>query len=293
MITFYRRMPKFEYISPKTQDELLSLLSKFKSKAKVFAGGTDLIPKLRGREVPIPEYVVDLKSLRDLNYIAHTPRTGLAIGALATISDVESSPLIREKFNILSQAAESMASVQVRNRGTVAGNICSAVPSADMAPALLTLEAKVKLVSARAERVLTMEEFITGVKTTATHPDEFLAEIRVPDPPAGSKGIYLKLMPRGAMDLAVVGVAVLANIKNGTCNDIRIGLGAVSPTPVRARNAENLLKGKKLSEKLIEEASELASAGCCPISDHRASAEYRTDMVRVLTSRAIRKLASN
>lgn len=290
MVTFYRRLPKFEYLSPNTINEALSMLSQHRDKVCIMAGGTDLVPKLKSRETKLPEYILDLKNIPSLDYIRYNDSLDLNIGPLVTIRSVEKSKEIKDNYNILLQAAQSMASVQVRNRGTVAGNICSAVPSADMAPALLVLGAKMEIVSSNGRRIVNLEDFFTGSKTTAIKNDELLTEIQVPVVPPGSKGVYYKLSPRSAMDLAVVGVAVFGILEDEVCHDIRIGLGAVSPTPVRARQAEELLKGQRVSSELIDSVAEAAATGCCPISDHRASAEYRTEMVKVLVKRGIQQL---
>jgi carbon-monoxide dehydrogenase medium subunit len=288
MTTFYRRLPKFNYLAPATLDEALSLLAQYKSKARVIAGGTDLVPKLKRREVKAPEYVIDLKGIPDLDKIRQDTG-GLTIGALVTIGVVESSPLIQQKFAILAQAAQSMASPQVRNRGTIAGNICNAVPSADSAPALLTLGARLKLISRKGERTINIEDFFTGPNRTALTDEEILLEIKIPDMPPKSKGVYLKLSPRRAMDLAIVGAAVVVVPEDGICKDIRIALGAVAPTPLRTMKAETVLKGQKFNDNLIEKAAKAAAAEASPIDDHRASAEYRRDMVEVLVKRAIKQ----
>jgi len=288
MTTFYRRLPKFDYLAPATLDEAFSLLSEYKGRVKVIAGGTDLVPKLKRREMGAPEYVIDLKGLPGLDEIKQAAG-GLTIGALVTIGAVESSAIIGEKFAILAQAAQSMASPQIRNRGTIAGNICNAVPSADSAPPLLTLGARLKIASGKGERTANIEDFFTGPNQTALGDDEILQEIQIPDMPPKSKGIYLKLTPRRAMDLAIVGVAVLVTPEDGVCKDIRIALGAVAPTPIRAKKAEALLKGQKLDGALIEKAARTAAGESKPIDDHRASAEYRRDMVEVLVRRAIKQ----
>jgi carbon-monoxide dehydrogenase medium subunit len=288
MTTFYRRLPKFNYLAPATLDEALSLLAQYKSKARVIAGGTDLVPKLKRREVKAPEYVIDLKGIPGLDKIRQDIG-GLTIGALVTIGVVESSPLIQQKFAILAQAAQSMASPQVRNRGTIAGNICNAVPSADSAPALLTLGARLKLISRKGERTINIEDFFTGPNRTALTDEEILLEIKIPDMPPKSKGVYLKLSPRRAMDLAIVGVAVVVVPEDGICKDIRIALGAVAPTPLRTMKAETVLKGQKFNDNLIEKAAKTAAAEASPIDDHRASAEYRRDMIEVLVKRAIKQ----
>jgi CO/xanthine dehydrogenase FAD-binding subunit len=291
MVTFYRKLPKFDYLAPKTVDEALSLLSRHKGKAKVMAGGTDLVPKLKRRELKAPEYVIDLKDIPDLDYIKYDGGV-LKLGALLTINALETSSVVRGKFNILFQAARSMASTQVRNRGTIVGNICNAVPSADTAPALLTLEAKVKIISRKGERMVNIEDFFTGPNQTVLNGEELVREIQVSDLPPHSKGVYLKLSPRRAMDLAVVGVAVVVVTKSGTCDDIRIALGAVAPTPVRARRAEDSIRGRKWSDGAIEKAAGITAEESRPISDHRASAEYRSEMVKTLTRRAIKQAIS-
>jgi carbon-monoxide dehydrogenase medium subunit len=287
MVTFYRRLPRFDYLAPQTLDKALSLLSQYKTKASLIAGGTDLVPQLKGRLVKTPQYIIDLKAIPGLDYIRYDKAKGLSIGALATIKAVIDSKVIRDKFNVLAQAAESMASPQVRNRGTIAGNICNAVPSADSAPALLALEAKLKLLSPRGERIVNIEDFFTGPNQTVLAEDEVLLEIQVPTPPPNSKGIYLKLGPRKAMDLAIVGVAVLVVANKEKCQDVRIALESVAPTPIRAKKAEAVLREQMFDEFLIEKASQAAAEEAKPIDDHRASAEYRREMVKVLTKRAI------
>jgi len=292
MVTFYRRLPKFDYLEPKTIEEALSLLAQYKGRAKVIAGGTDLLPKLKRREIEAPEYIIDLKGIPDLDYIKHDEVDGLSLGALATIHAVEISPIVQERFGVLFQAAESMASRQVRNRGTIAGNLCNAVPSADTAPALLTLEASLKLASQKGERIVNIEDFFTGPNQSVLADDEILQEIRVPNLAPHGRGRYLKLTPRSAMDLAFVGVSAVVVVEDGVCRDIRIALGAVAPTPVRARQAEDIVRGQKLSSEVIERAAQIASGECYPITDRRASEEYRCYMVEVLTKRAIQQAIS-
>ncbi len=293
MVTFYRRLPRFDYLAPTTVDEALSLLSQYKGRAKVIAGGTDLVPKLKRREIKAPEYIIDLKWIPDLDYIKYDEDSGLSLGALATIRAVETSPIIREKFSILSQAAESMASTQVRNKGTIAGNICNAVPSADSAPALLALKARLKLISQQGERTVNIEDFFTGPNETVVTDAEILLEIQVPNLPPQGRGTYLKLAPRRAMDLAIVGVAVVAVPEDRVCKDILIALAAVSPTPMRAKKAEDIVRGQRFTDEVIDRAAQIACEACSPISDHRASAEYRTEMVKLLTKRAISQALSS
>ena len=289
MVTFHRRLPRFDYLQPNTISEALSLLSQYKGKAKVMAGGTDILPNLKRRETNPPEFIIDLKGIPDLDYIQYDEVGGLRLGALVTIHAVENSPIVQEKFGVLFQAVESMASVQVRNRGTIAGNLCNAAPSADTAPALLTLEANLTLKSQKGERIVNIDDFFTGPNETVLTDEEILQEIHVPNLPLHSKGRYLKLTPRRSMDLAIVGVAIVVVAEEGVCNDIRIALGAVAPTPIRARRAEEAVRGQKLSEDVIGRVAQIAAEECHPINDHRASAEYRRDMVDILTKRAIKE----
>jgi CO/xanthine dehydrogenase FAD-binding subunit len=216
----------------------------------------------------------------------------LRIGALATISAIAGSALVRDHFPVLVQAASSMASPQVRNMGTFAGNICNAVPSADSAPGLLACEAEVRVRGAKGERTVAIDRFFTGPRKTVLAEDEIVVEISVPRPPAGSKGVYLKLSPRHSMDLAVVGVAAMGRVEGGVCEEIKIGLGAVAPTPVRAPMAEAMLKGKRITPELIDEAARHTITQCSPIDDHRASMEYRCDMVYVMARRALTQVLS-
>jgi aerobic carbon-monoxide dehydrogenase medium subunit len=293
MVTFYRCLPRFDYVKPKGVEEALSLLgSDDEGKVMVFAGGTDVIPKLKGRLMKVPEVLVDLKGIPDLNYLVYEERSGLRIGALATIFEVAHSPFVKQGFAMLSQAANAIASTQVQNRGTIVGNICNAVPSADSAPALLCLGAKVVCVGKDGEREVDIGSFFTGPNKTALNMGEMVKEIRVPKMSVGSKGAYLKLSPRSKMDLAVVGVGAMVVKEDGVFKGVKIGLGAVAPTPMRARKAEGVLIGSKVSDGVIERAAKAASEESKPIDDHRASAEYRRIMVEVLVRRAIRQCLS-
>jgi carbon-monoxide dehydrogenase medium subunit len=255
----------------------------------VYAGGTDVIPRLKARHISAPEVLVDLKGIPDLDYITYHQGTGLKIGALATIASVAHAPEVRAHYPVLAQAAHSIASTQIRNRGTIAGNISMAVPSADSAPALLCLEAELICISAKGERNIPIHEFFQGPSETILRPDELLQEIRIPDPPEKGRGMYIKLSPRSRMDLAVVGVAVTGVVEEGLFRDVRIGLGAVAPTPLRAREAEDLLAGVEVSDDIIHRAAKQAAEESKPIDDHRGSAQYRQMMVEVLTRRALRQ----
>ena len=213
---------------------------------------------------------------------------GWRIGALTTIRMLETSAAVRRMYPILTQAAAALGSVQVRNIATVGGNLCHAVPSADMAPPLLCLDAKVSLIGNNGKRSLALPDFFLGPRSTAIQPRELLSEISLPIIPSRWGGVYLKLGHRKAMDLAVVGVATLVVLDSlGRCLDCRIALGAVSPTPERARRAEEVLRGEKVTEAMLDKAAETAMGECQPIDDVRATARYRRHMVQVLTRRGL------
>jgi CO/xanthine dehydrogenase FAD-binding subunit len=292
MVTFYRRLPRFEYVQPSSIDEALSLLARHEGEARLLAGGTDLLPKMKRREITSPAYVIDLKGIPDLSYINYDEKKGLSLGALTTIHAIETSPVIQHQCTILAQAAYTMASPQVRNRATLAGNICNAVPSADSVPPLLVLEAKLKVMSQKGERILPIEDFFTGPHETVLTDRELLVEIQIPPVPSNTRGIYLKLSPKRSMDLATVGVAALVINEDGLCKDMRIALGAVAPTPIRAKRAEGILRGQRFSDELIESTAQTAAEQSRPIDDHRASAEYRRWMVQALVRRAITQAIS-
>jgi carbon-monoxide dehydrogenase medium subunit len=285
---FIRRLPSFEYHAPASIQEALECLSQCAGKAKVLAGGTDLLVSMKKRE-QVPEHLVNLKGIEGLNAIRYDEKQGLAIGGLATVGAIERSQIVKEKFTALWDAVNVMAAPQVRNLGTIGGNLCSAVPSADTAPPLIALGASVRLVGAKGERSVPVESFFKGPGESVLKADEILVEVLVPNPPENSGGAYFKLMRRNAMDLALVGAAVFLRINKDkkVCQEARIALGAVAPTPMRARKAEQVLVGRAVNEETAKEAGNTASLEAKPISDIRASEAYRRDMVGVLTKRAI------
>ncbi|MFC1918283.1 FAD binding domain-containing protein [Chloroflexota bacterium] len=279
----------FEYLEPLTIGEAVSLLAEHGDKAKVLAGGTDLVVQIKERKI-IPEYVISVGRTADLNHISFDEENGLRIGALTPIDEIERSSLLQSRYGIIRQAAGQLADVTVRNMATIGGNLCNASPSADMAPSLIALSAKVKLVGAGGERSVSLEDFFTGPSATVINSGELMTEIQAATPADHTSGIYKKYSPRGAVDLATVGVAVVLTLDlgNGACNDAKVVLGAVAPTPMRAHGAEDILVGKQIDEKLIEKAAQAASAEAKPIDDIRSSAEYRKEMVKVLTADAIK-----
>ena len=285
---YVKRLPGFEYLAPKTVNEAISLLSQHNGEARPLAGGTDLLLKMKRREMA-PLHLVGLRSIPGLDNIEYDDAQGLRFGPLVTIHAMETSPLVREKFPILSQAASTIGSVQIRNLGTVVGNVCNALPSADMIPSLIVLGAKVKIANIKGEKTIAIEDFLTGPGQTVLAHDELVVEVQVPCLPPHSGGVYIKHAPREAMDLAIISVATLITLDEGMCSQAKICLGNVGPTQMRAIKAERILGGKPFSSGLVKEASGMASEEARPRSSMRSSAEYRKEMVRILTARALNR----
>ncbi len=281
---------QFNYLEPKTIKEATSLLSKYDRKAKVIAGGTDLLVQIGNRAIE-PEYLVDISYIPGLDYIDCDDKQGLRIGALTTIRIIEKSDKLRRMYPVISQAAGLLGSTAIRNVGTIGGNLCNAAPSADSAPALIGLSSRAKIVGPRGERTVPVEDFFTGPGGTVLRSSELLVEIQVPVLSPNIKGVYLKHAIRKALDLAIIGVAVVTTMNGDVLSDIKIVLGAVAPTPIRAKKAEAILVGKKISEELLQKAGEAAADESSPIDDVRSSADYRRQMVRVLVARAVKQAA--
>ncbi|MGM0689210.1 MAG: FAD binding domain-containing protein [Bacillota bacterium] len=277
----------FEYYIPESVEEACQLLHKFGSKAKAIAGGTDLLIKMK-KDLLAPEVLVDIGQLTKLKIIEHVTGKGVVIGAGATHNDIQNSKVLQQKYLSVAEAAHQLANNQVRNLGTVGGNISNAVPSADLPPILIALDTKVKIVGPQGARILPLEDVFTGPNQTVLENDELITEFVIPDD--GFTGsTYIKFSLRASGALALVGVAAAVKIEGNVLKDARIVLGAVSPVPVRAKKAENMLRGRQVSAGLFTEAGVVASGECRPISDIRASAEYRMDMVRIYTKRALQK----
>jgi aerobic carbon-monoxide dehydrogenase medium subunit len=275
-----------EYFEPKSVEEALSLLTKHGAEAKVIAGGTDVMVDIKYKEEP--GCLINIKKLPGMSSI-HENRGSLRIGPLATIRELETSAILREKLPVLWEASHQFASLQVRNTATIGGNICRASPSGETLAPLLVLEATAKCAFSDGAKTQPFMTFFQGPGRSVLGANGLLTEIDVPYPAAGSKSVYLKHAVRGAMDIAMVGVAVLITPDTGKNNmqDVRIGLGAVAPTPVRAPKTEALLRGKPLTAALLKEAAAMAASESSPISDQRSSAENRRWIVEALTRRGL------
>ena len=282
-----RRLPKFEYIAPKTLKEAVGFLSEHKKEARPIAGGTDLLLNMK-RRAAVPQYVVGLRNIPKLDHILYEKGQGLRIGPMVTIHAVETSGLVKEKYPVLCQAASTLGSIQIRNLGTVVGNVCNALPSADMVPSLIALGTQVAIINGADGRTVALEDFITNVGKTILAPGELVEELRIPELPPNSAGTYIKYAQRGAKALGICNVAAWISMEDDTCVDARICLGAVGQTPIRAVRAEAVLKGQPFTPERVEEAGRLVSEEARPRSSVlRGSAEYRKEMVGVLTRRAL------
>ena len=279
-------MRNFDYFAPQSLSDATSLLRRYGTKARLLAGGTDLLLRLERRLIET-SVVVDLKKIRALRGIKAT-RKGLRIGTVTLMEEIASSPLVQSRYGMIAKGAAAVGSIQTRNRATLGGNLCNASPAADTAPPLIALSARARIAGSRRDREVPLEEFFIGPGKTCLQPNELLKEIFIPSP-AGRSGSSFQRCTRTAMDIALVNCAVFLSLvsKREIVADIRIALGAVAPTPVRAQPAEDVLKGKNPDRDAIEEAAERAVASVSPIDDVRSSASYRREMVRVLTRRAI------
>lgn len=281
-------MRRFEYYEPANLEEASALLVRHGAEASLLAGGTDLLVEIK-EHLRWPKHVVNVKRIPGLAALEYDDRNGLRFGALVTAREIETSPVVLEKYPELAQAARELGSIQVRYRATVVGNICRASPSADTLPPLVADGATVRIHGPSGGRTIALEDFFTGPGKTVLAPGELVTEVVVPAPAPRTGKHYIKHGRRKAMELATVGVAVALTLERERCREIRIALGAVAPTPIRARAAEDALRGRPLDGAAIGAAARIAVGECRPISNVRASAEYRREMVGVLTARAIER----
>jgi len=306
-------MRKFDYLKPKTLDEAISLLNQYGKKAVLIAGGTDVMVMIKQKTMA-PEVLISLQGIPELDKI-ELDNGGLRIGTMVTHRAIEKSELIRREFSALADAVDVLGSIQIRNVATIGGNICTAAPSADTASPLLVLNAQVKLKSAKSEQTIPIDQFFTGPGETALSQGEILTEIAIPKPLPNTGSAYWKLQRRQALDLPILGVSVLLSLNKATvtpsdllcttspisailhsletdelvCKEARIALGVAAPTPMRANKAENLLRGKKISDELLEEVAQTASKEAQPRDTIRGEAWYRREMIKVIVKRMAMK----
>lgn len=301
-------MKRFDYLIPKTMDELFSLLNQYGKKSTIIAGGTDVMVMIKKNEIS-PDVLISLTAIKGLDEIRFDG--DLRIGSMVTHRMIEKSNLIREQFSCLSDAVDVLGSTQIRNVATIGGNICNAAPSCDTGPPLLVLDARLKLKSSKSERIIPIDQFFKGPGETILEPEEILTEILIPKPLPNTGSSYWKHQRRQALDLPIVGIAVLISLNKSTvsnpdiffpgnniskildqlekedliCNEIRIALGVSAPTPIRVYKAEELLRGKKLSKELFEEVAEISAKEAKPRDTIRGEAWYRREIINVYVRR--------
>lgn len=283
-------LPEFEMVYADTVDAASGLLSENDAKTQLLAGGTDLLVLMKHKR-EIPRRLINIKRIPDLDGVDYDPEAGLSIGALATIQAVENSFDVAKKFPSVAQAASVLGTSQIRNLGTLGGNLANASPSAEFAPPLLTLDAAVCCQGPKGGREIGIADFFLGPGESALAADELLTGIRVPNPPAGSYGVYLKHSLR-RMDVAIASAAVSVRMEGDVCLEPRIALGAVAPTPFRAGKAEAMLAGETLTggiaeDDLLEAVGQAAADESRPIDDFRGFAGYRRKVVMQLVIQAL------
>ena len=276
----------FEYFNPKTLEEALKLLSRYGGdECKVIAGGQSLTILMKQRLIT-PTYLIDIKGVSGMDYITFDEKEGLKIGALATHRAIEKSPVILGKYSVLAEMEQNLSSVETRNWGTIGGNVAHGDTAGDPVPLLIALNAKVKMSSVNGERVIDMEDFTVDYFETVLGHDELLTEIQVPVLPPRTGVQYTKFSQiTGDHATASVGMLITLDKDKATCSDVRIALGAVSIAPMRAKKAEEILKGKKINDELLAKAGQAASEECSPDADAEVSEEYKRELVKVLVKR--------
>ena len=317
-------MIDLEYLEPKSVSEAVSALARYKGKARLIAGGTDILVTIRNGSTS-PDCLVNIKTIVKLDGISYDPKQGFTIGPLATLKAIETSTLINDKIPILAQAAHQIAAPRIRSVATIGGNLCQdtkclyyaqfpqwqqppcyradgdvcyaakgakrcqAMAIADTAPALLCLNATASISGTKGERTMPFEEFFVASGEVSLKPDEMLTAINIPDPPPDTGGFYLRHSLRGAPDFVIAAAAALVTVKDSQFADARIGLLGVNRTPTRAHQAEQILINNKVDDNLIEQAAQTAAKEAHPLGDIFGSAAYRRRIVPVLVRRAIQQ----
>ena len=279
-------MIDFEYHAPTSLDQVFDLLDKYGDDSRVMAGGTALVIQMKQR-LSQPGHVIGMRRVGSLNAIESTPE-GLRIGALCTQREIENSELVGKEVPLVADTFRKVATPRIRNMATIGGGLVNGDPNQDPPPSLIALGASAVMTSKSGDRVVLLEEFFIDYYETDVQPGEILTNVMVPHAPAGSGSVYLKFLPRTADDYGTVNVAaVVSKEQDGTCKDVRIVLGAAGVTPIRAKDAEDALRGKPLTDENIRAAAVLVKDAVDPLEDFRGSADYKTDMAEVFARRAV------
>ena len=282
-------MRDFDFLEPASLQEASRMVADLGDDCRMMAGGTALMLALRQRMLT-PAHIVSLSRLDSLRGISFDPTKGLRIGALSRHCDVAASPVVQQHYPMLASMAARVANPQVRNQGTLGGNLCYGDPATDPPGCLMALGAQMVLANASGERVLRIEEFLVDYYVTAIEPDEVVVEIRVPVPAPGASGSYVRFLRTAAEHRPLVNVSLLARRSGALCRSARLVVGASVPVSRRVRRAEEFLAGKTVTLDVADEAADMVAADIEPLSDSRGSADYRRDMVRVVARRTIADL---
>ncbi|HKD65311.1 MAG TPA: xanthine dehydrogenase family protein subunit M [Candidatus Binataceae bacterium] len=279
-------MHEFSYEAPTTVDQAVKLLSSDGDTARVICGGTDLLIQMRNA-VRKPRLLVDVKNIREMRDISYDAKAGLRLGAAVPCIEIYESEVMHRHYPGLTEAAHLIGSLQIQSRASIGGNLCNASPAADTSPALLAVGAIAKIVGPKGTREVAVDKFFTGPGQSVLQPGEMVTQILIPPPAPHTSDRYIRMIPRNEMDIAIVGAGASVTLDGDKVSAVRIGLGAVAPTPVLAPKAAEYVIGKKLDEKTAERAGELARESAVPIDDMRGTAEYRVHVIGVLTRRAL------
>ena len=281
------RLHPFRLVEPESVTDALDALARLDGEARLVAGGTALVPMIRLGLVK-PERLISLNRLSALAEINTDAGAGLEIGAMATHAAIERSGLVREGWPLLAEAVRRVASPAIRTSGTIGGNLAYAEAASDPAPALLCLDAEVRVAGPDGSRTVPIARFFRGFYEAALEPGEIVTAVRVPPTPAGARSGYVKFTSRSAEDKPLIGVAALVVLDAaGRCVEVRIGLGGAAPTPMRTNEAEHIVRGEALSDAAVRAAAEAAAHEAEPLSDLMGSADYRREMIRVWVRRLL------
>ncbi len=278
-------MVKFDYFEPKSVEQACALLERHADEAKLIAGGTALLIWMRMMLLN-PHVVVSLARIPGFDSISFDPKDGLRIKAGARHRDIELDPAVREHYPLLYETFRKVAQPRIRNMGTIGGNLCQGDPLTDPGASLIAMDAEITLTSSKAKRTLPLEKFFVDYYQTDLRPGEILTEIRVPLPARPLGWAHIKFLPRSQEDFATVGVALVLRGNRNHCEDIRLALNSVAPTILRARKAEEVLRGKEITNDRIRQMAEMAANEIDPMDDNRGSADYKRDVTKVLVRRA-------
>jgi carbon-monoxide dehydrogenase medium subunit len=283
-------LPKLEYLAPKTGAELAGYLADHKGKAKILAGGTDVIPNML-EKLYKADYLIDVNGIEELQGISYAKGKGLTIGAATKLEDIERSKIVGDNYTALQKAASEVGSPQIRAMASLAGNSCNASPAADTPPALVALGAKVSIVSKSGKREMALEDFIQGNRKIDLKPDEYVEKFILPDglPNSASRFGLLTLTAAKAIDVVSVAVSLAVDPGSKKVTAVQIAMGSVAPVPIRAKKGEKVLLNQVIDDALIEKAAEACGGDAKPIDDIRGSAAYRQHVVKVLANRTIKE----